>query len=41
MRDPSEMHKRMRSRNIVLLAILLGLALLFAVVTYVKFGGAG
>ena len=41
MRDPSEMHKRMRSRNIVLLAVLLGLAFLFAVVTYVKLSGAG
>lgn len=34
------MHRRMRSRNLALLAVLLGLALMFAVLTYVKMSGA-
>lgn len=40
-KDPSDMHRKMRGRNFALLAILLGLALLFVIVTIVKLGGAG
>lgn len=36
----SEMHRKMRSRNLALMAVLLGLALLFGILTYVKMGGA-
>lgn len=39
MRHHSEMHKKMRSRNYALLAILLGLALMFGVLTFVKMAG--
>ncbi len=41
MRDPSERHKQMRSRNFALLAVLMGLALLFAVVSFIKMSGLG
>ena len=40
MRHHSEMHKKMRSRNLALMAVLLGVALMFFVLTYVKMGGA-
>jgi hypothetical protein len=33
------MHKKMHSRNLALLAILLGLALIFGVLTFVKMTG--
>ena len=36
----SDMHKKMRSRNIAMLVGLLAFAILMAVVTYVKLGGA-
>lgn len=36
----SDMHKKMRGRNYTLLAVLLGMAVMFAVVTYVKMKGA-
>lgn len=39
MKHYSEMHRRMRSRNLALLAVLLGLAAMFAVLTYVKMKG--
>ncbi len=39
MQHRSEMHRRMRSRNLALLAVLLGLALMFGVLTYVKMSG--
>lgn len=39
MQHRSEMHKKMRSRNLALLAVLLGLALIFFVLTYVKMSG--
>ena len=42
MSDRSDMHKKMRGRNFALLAVLLAMAALFAVVTFVKMsGGAG
>ena len=40
MRHHSDMHRKMRGRNLALLAVLLGLALIFFVLTYVKMGGA-
>lgn len=40
-RPPSEMHRRQRSKNLALLAVLLGLALLFYLITLVKMGGGG
>ena len=36
----SEMHRKRRSRNLALLAVLLGLALMLGVLTYVKMSGA-
>lgn len=39
MRHRSEMHRRMRSRNLALLAVLLGLALMFGLLTFVKMKG--
>jgi len=38
-RDPTDRHRQMRGRNFALLAVLVGLAILFAVVTYVKMKG--
>lgn len=35
----SELHKRRRARNLVLMAVLLGLAVLFYVITIVRMGG--
>ena len=39
MPERSEMHRKMRGRNFVMLAVLLTLVILIAVVTYVKLGG--
>lgn len=39
MRYRSEMHRKMRTRNYALLAVLLGLALMFGVLTFVKMSG--
>jgi hypothetical protein len=39
MSDRSEMHRKMRGRNIALLLILLSLVILIAVATYVKMKG--
>ena len=36
MNEPSEMHKKMKSRNYVLAGVLIGFVVLMAVVTYVK-----
>lgn len=38
-RDPSERHRRRRGKNLALLAVLVGLVVLFYLVTLVKFGG--
>ncbi len=38
-RQPSDMHRRQRGKNIALAAVLFGLALLFYVVAIVKMGG--
>lgn len=38
-RQPSEMHRRQRSKNIVLGLVLFGLAVLFYIVAIVKIGG--
>ncbi len=40
-RPASEMHRRQRSKNLALLAALLGLAVLFYLITLVKMGGSG
>ena len=40
-KDPSPRHKAMRGRNFALLAVLLGLALLVAFISFVKIGGMG
>ena len=37
----SEHHKRLRGRNLALLAVLGGLAVLFYLITIVRFGGGG
>lgn len=37
----SEHHKRLRARNLALLAVLAGLAVLFYLITIVRFGGGG
>ena len=37
----SEHHKRLRNRNLALLAVLGGLAVLFYLITIVRFGGGG
>ncbi len=34
-------HKRLRGRNLALLAVLGGLAVLFYLITIVRFGGGG
>lgn len=39
--DRSDMHRRMRKRNFALLAVLLGMVILFGAITYVKLGGLG
>jgi hypothetical protein len=39
-RQPSDMHRRQRGRNIALAAVLFGLAILFYVVAIVKMGGS-
>ncbi len=39
-RQMSEPHRRRRSRNLALAAVLLGLVALFYAVTLVKFGGS-
>lgn len=39
-RQPSEMHRRQRGKNLALLAVLLGLCVLFYVITIVRGGGA-
>lgn len=36
---PSEMHKRQRSKNLTMLAVLAGLVVLFYVVALVRIGG--
>ncbi len=38
-RYPSEVHKRQRSKNLTLLAVLVGLVVLFYVVALVRMGG--
>ena len=38
-RYPSEMHKRQRSKNLTMLAVLAGLVVLFYVVAVVRMGG--
>lgn len=37
MAEHSEMHKKMKGRNYALAALLIGLVVFFAVVTFVKF----
>ena len=39
MRKMSDMHKKMRGRNIAMLVVLLGFVILIAVATYVKMSG--
>ncbi len=39
MKDPSPQHKAMRGRNFTLLAVLIGLALLVAMISFVKMQG--
>ncbi len=41
MKQRSDMHTKMRGRNLTLLAVILGFAVLIAVVTFVKLGGGG
>jgi len=38
-RYPSEVHKRQRSKNLTMLAVLVGLVVLFYVVALVRIGG--
>jgi hypothetical protein len=38
-RYPSKMHKRQRSKNLTMLAVLAGLVVLFYVVALVRIGG--
>ncbi len=38
-RYPSEMHRRQRSKNLAMLAVLVGLVVLFYVVSLVRMGG--
>ena len=38
-RFPSEMHKRQRSKNLTMLAVLVGLVALFYVLALVRMGG--
>ncbi len=40
-RPAGDMHRRQRSKHLALLAVLLGLAVLFYLITLVKMGGAG
>lgn len=40
MKPRSDMHRKMRSRNIAMLLVLLAFAILIAVFTYVKMSGA-
>jgi hypothetical protein len=39
-RQPSEMHRRQRGKNIALGAVLFGLVVLFYIVAIVKMGGS-
>lgn len=39
-RQPSDMHRRQRGKNIALAVVLFGLAVLFYVVAIVKMGGS-
>lgn len=39
MRQMSEMHKKMRGRNLAMLVVLLGFVILVAVASYVKMSG--
>lgn len=38
-KHPSDMHKKMRGRNIALVSIIFAFVILIAVVTYIKLGG--
>ena len=38
-RYPSDVHKRQRSKNLTMLAVLVGLVVLFYVVTFVRMSG--
>jgi hypothetical protein len=40
-RQPSDLHRRQRGKNIALGAVLFGLAVLFYIVAIVKMGGGG
>ena len=37
-KPPSEMHRRQRAKNLTVLALLLGLAVLFYLITLVRMG---
>ena len=39
-RYPSEMHRRQRAKNLTMMAVLAGLAILFYVVAVVRMGGS-
>lgn len=39
MKHVSEQHKRQRGKNLALLAVLLGLVVLFYIITLVRMGG--
>jgi fatty acid desaturase len=40
-RQPSEMHRRQRSKNLAMLAVLAGLVVLFYLITIVQMGTRG
>lgn len=39
MKQRSDMHKKMRGRNLAMLLVILGFVILIAIITYVKLGG--